>query len=132
MNFMYIIIKQVVLIVALPMACLLTLLTELFVFKPGIMYGYMILLILQALIAWPISLVLIVWERNYMLPAPPSRGHGIILLLFFTAMFAMQNLELLNIKNQQWFFKLKDFQDGIYFSLFLIRYLCTGGKNNLC
>jgi ATP-binding cassette subfamily B (MDR/TAP) protein 6 len=118
---------QVVLNASVSVICILTLIVELFVFKPGILYGYMILTLLQAIISWPMVITLIIWERKYMLPTPPSRGHGIILLLFWTGVFALQNLMILNIQNPQWFFEFKNFQDAIYFSLFLARYICLGG-----
>jgi ATP-binding cassette subfamily B (MDR/TAP) protein 6 len=111
----------------IPVISVVTVFIELFVFKPGIMYGVTILSLCQALIAWPMVWVLIMWERKYMLPAPPARGHGIILLLFWTGMFALQNLSFFNINNPSWFFQLKTFKDIILFSLFIAKYSALGG-----
>lgn len=109
-----------------PLISLMILFVRLFVLKPGIMYGYMILSVLQSVIVWPIVCVLILWERKYMLPTPPSRGHGIILLIFWTGVFALENLMFLNIRDPQWFFQLKTFKDIVLFSLFIARYVLTG------
>jgi len=111
----------------MPVFCILSFLLELLVLNPGVLYGYMVFDLIQGVIIWPIICVLILKERRYMFPTPPSRGHGIILLIFWTTQFALQNLILLNVENPLWFFKLKTFSDAISFSLFVFKYVVVGG-----
>lgn len=100
---------------------------KVFLGKPPALYGYMILPLLQGLLAWPLVCVLIIRERIYMLPAPPARGHGVILLLFWTAAFAFENLALLNIYSDDWFFKLKTPQDIVLLCIYVCKYVFTTG-----
>jgi len=109
-----------------PIISLMILFVKLYILQPGIMYGYMILSLLQAVIVWPMVCILILWERKYMLPTPPSRGHGIILLIFWTGLFALENLMFLNLKDPDWFFQLKTFKDIVLFSMFTARYVVIG------
>lgn len=94
---------------------------------PPALYGYMLLSLLQALVAWPLVCVLIIRERIYMLPAPPARGHGVILLLYWTAAFVFENLAVLNVYSEDWFFKLKTPQDIILLSIYACKYVFTAG-----
>lgn len=55
----------------------------------------------------------------------PPRGHGIVLLLFFTLTFIAQNVALVNINSKDWWFDMKDKEDRIEMSLFVTRYICT-------
>jgi ATP-binding cassette subfamily B (MDR/TAP) protein 6 len=64
-------------------------------------------------------------ERHYQLPSTPSKGHGIVLLLFFTLTFINQNAALVNINSQTWWFSLKNQTDNIEMGLFIARYIST-------
>lgn len=75
--------------------------------------------------AYLFAICLVVKERNYQLPAVPSRGHGIVLLLFFTLAFIAQNLALVNINSKDWWFDLKTKKDKIEMGLFVTRYVST-------
>jgi ATP-binding cassette, subfamily B (MDR/TAP), member 6 len=54
------------------------------------------------------SLVLLLVESKYMLPSVPSRGHGVILLIYWTLLFVAENLAFVNIKQKGWWFQLKE------------------------
>ncbi|ODM99680.1 ATP-binding cassette sub-family B member 6, mitochondrial [Orchesella cincta] len=100
---------------------------KVFLGDPQAVYGYMLLSLIQGLLAWPLVCVLVIRERIYMLPAPPARGHGVILLMFWTAAFAFENLALLNIYSEDWFFKLKNPKDIVLLSIYVCKYVFTGG-----
>lgn len=68
---------------------------------------------------------LIIKERHYQLPATPAKGHGVILLLFFTMTFICQNVALINLNADDWWFQMKNKQDKIEMGLFITRYVIT-------
>lgn len=100
-------------------------LVQLFLVHNGSLYGYLILYTTGNVIVWPLSLHLLYLERNALLPSIPARGHGLILLIFWTLTLIAQNLAFLNVKNEDWWFDLQTPADCIEFSLFLIRYVTT-------
>jgi ATP-binding cassette, subfamily B (MDR/TAP), member 6 len=75
--------------------------------------------------AYLFAICLVVKERHYQLPSVPSRGHGIVLLLFFTLTFIAQNVALVNINSKDWWFELKTKKDRIEMGFFVTRYICT-------
>lgn len=124
--------RSKLLVVQVMVALILTVLpliecfVQLYLVHNGILYGYLILYTVGNFIVWPLSLHLIRLERNALLPSIPSRGHGLILLIFWTLSFVSQNLEFLNMKNEDWWFDLATTADVVEFSLFVVRFICTG------
>ena len=72
-------------------------------------YGYEILDVVSALVAWPLCLVVLLVERNFQLPAAPSHGHGVVLITTWTSAFVLENFNLLSLNNQAFFFDLTQF-----------------------
>ncbi|KAK4322985.1 hypothetical protein Pmani_006291 [Petrolisthes manimaculis] len=87
-------------------------------------YGYMIIYFACNVVCWPLSLRLIFLERHYLLPTVPTRGHGIVLLVFWTLVLVGENLAFLNLRNEDWWFDLSTVTDKLEFSLFVLRYTC--------
>ncbi len=118
-------------IVQIVVALILTLLpilecsVQLYLVHDGVVYGYLILYTLGNMIVWPLSIHLLYLERNALLPSIPARGHGLILLIFWTTTFVAQNLAFLNIRNEDWWFDLETRADIAEFILFVIRFLAT-------
>lgn len=71
------------------------------------------------------AICLIAKERHNQLPSVPTRGHGIVLLLFFTLNFIAQNVALVNINSKDWWFNMTDRKDRIEMAFFVTRYVCT-------
>ena len=69
-------------------------------------YGYEWLSLAVNLIVWPLSMRLVILERYYQLPTPPSNGHGLVLLVFWTLAFVGENLTFINLRNETWWFDL--------------------------
>lgn len=86
-------------------------------------YGYMILSLVMTLFAYPYSLLVLKKERNFLLPSTPPRGHGLVLLLFWSCTFISENLAFVNLGQNEWWFKLKDMNDRIEMALFVLRYI---------
>lgn len=62
-------------------------------------------------------------ERYYLLPSVPTRGHGLVLLLFWTLAFIGENLTFVNMKQDDWWFKFTSLKDRVEMSLFVMRYI---------
>ncbi|XP_076031730.1 ATP-binding cassette sub-family B member 6-like isoform X1 [Oratosquilla oratoria] len=88
-----------------------------------VLYGYMIVVCVCNIVCWPLSLRLVFLERNYLLPSVPARGHGIVLLVFWTLVFVSENLAFLNLQNESWWFDLSTLTDKLEFILFVLRYV---------
>lgn len=69
------------------------------------------------------SIWLVLKERYYLLPSVPTRGHGLVLLVFWTLVFINENLSLINLKKEQWWIHVSSsFRDQVEMSLFVARY----------
>lgn len=58
-------------------------------------------------VAYPLSMCLVIKERLYQLPSVPTRGHGLVLLLFWTLAFINESLAFINLRHEDWWFNLK-------------------------
>ena len=68
--------------------------------------GFQLLVGLLSALSWPASLRLVWLERNSLLPAVPSRGHGLPLLLYWTTALLGQAAVLVNFRSPHWWFRL--------------------------
>lgn len=68
------------------------------------------------------SIVLVAKERYYALPSVPTRGHGLILLVFWTLIFINENLSIMNLKKEDWWFHIDTVKDKVEVALFISRY----------
>uniref|UniRef100_A0A336MLG8 ATP-binding cassette sub-family B member 6 n=1 Tax=Culicoides sonorensis TaxID=179676 RepID=A0A336MLG8_CULSO len=96
-----------------------------FVYDDHHIYGFMIMSLCFTVIGYMFSWCLIVKERYYLLPSVPTRGHGLVLLVFWTLAFATQNLVFINFKHANWWFNLSTNKDKIEMGLFIGRYITT-------
>ena len=67
-------------------------------------FGYQILSACLHCVAWLYTIPVICVERKRMLPSIPARGHGPVLLLFWTASLACDALALLSWFSDEWWF----------------------------
>ncbi|XP_057320450.1 ATP-binding cassette sub-family B member 6 [Microplitis mediator] len=86
-------------------------------------YGYMILTTCLTMIVYPYSVYILRVERHKLLPSVPPRGHGLVLLGFWTLAFIGENLTFFNIGKSEWWFHLNTPSDQIEMSLFVLRYV---------
>lgn len=59
--------------------------------------------------SYPFCICLIRKERYYQLPSLPTRGHGLILLLFWTLTLINEALAIVNLGHEDWWFHLKKY-----------------------
>ncbi|CAG0897622.1 unnamed protein product [Darwinula stevensoni] len=91
------------------------------------LYGYEILDICSASVTWPLSLYLLLIERRKMLPTIPTKGHGVVVLIFWSLAFIKENLSFININSLEWWFYLDTVTQKIEFALFVLRYIGSCG-----
>nr|UOU03329.1 ATP-binding cassette subfamily B7-2 [Brachionus rubens] len=88
-------------------------------------YGYLILNCAAKSISWIIAIILVYIESSKALPSIPSRGHGLILLIFWTLQLLIENSAFISFKGVEWFWKIESQSDKIRFSLWCFRYVAT-------
>lgn len=69
------------------------------------------------------SIMLIQKERHYMLPSVPTSGHGVVLLIFWALNFINENVSIMNLKREHWWFNILTIRDKTEMSLFVMRYI---------
>ncbi|XP_053680599.1 ATP-binding cassette sub-family B member 6 [Anopheles nili] len=116
---------QLFLLVVMPLLTVTRFVLEGFFFEGARVYGFMILSVLVALFVYPFSIVLLVKERYYLLPSVPTHGHGLVLLIFWTMVFVVQNAAFINLNYQHGWFRLDTLQDKVEFVMFVSRYVIT-------
>lgn len=115
---------QIFLLFFFPFVALLRFIFQIWAYPGGALYGYMILSCVLTCLMYPFSVCLVFKERFYLLPSVPTRGHGLVLLLFWTMTFITENLSFVNMEHEDWWFHLANMKDRIEMSLFVIRYIC--------
>lgn len=77
-------------------------------------------------IAFLFSIWLVLKERFYMFPSVPTRGHGLVLLVFWTMVFINENISIMNLKKEQWWIHVfATVRDQLEMSMFVTRYVCS-------
>ncbi|CAG9770126.1 unnamed protein product [Ceutorhynchus assimilis] len=114
---------QIFLTVFLPVLEAIRFILAVTVFEDTSVYGYMITSLTLTVFYYIYSLWIIRVERHYLLPSVPTRGHGIVLLIFWMLIFVSQNLAFLNLNQKDWWFKLEGVANKVEMSFFVIRYV---------
>ncbi|KAK3108532.1 hypothetical protein FSP39_010045 [Pinctada imbricata] len=90
-----------------------------------VVYGYDLLTCLALLYAWCASMRLLFLERGQVLPSIPTRGHGLVLLVYWTLAFVKENLPFISWWSPDYWWNLESSSDKIEFGLWVTRYSCT-------
>lgn len=113
---------QLLLLVLLPILAVIRFILEGFVFEGAQVYGFMIVSMCITLFMYPYSILLLIKERYYQLPSVPARGHGLVLLGFWTLVFIAENAVFVNLNYDKSWFHLNNNKDKAEFALFVLRY----------
>ncbi|XP_023176220.2 ATP-binding cassette sub-family B member 6, mitochondrial isoform X3 [Drosophila hydei] len=116
---------QMFLLLLVPVLALLRFFLNARIYPDGAIYGYMIFYTSVVCFSYPFCICLIVKERHYQLPSLPTRGHGLILLLFWTLTLINEALAIVNLDHEDWWFHLKNNKDEIEMGMFVTRFLCS-------
>ena len=76
-------------------------------------YGFEVLYLVGAMVKWPMALAVLVVERFYQLPTPPSHGHGFVLLMTWTGAFIAENLAFMSMDTESWWYHLTTVEDKV-------------------
>ncbi|KDR08849.1 ATP-binding cassette sub-family B member 6, mitochondrial isoform X3 [Zootermopsis nevadensis] len=114
---------QIFITFLLPILAVVRFILQATVLKGGFVYGYMILSLLLTIAMFPFSAILIILERNYLLPSVPTRGHGLVLLFFWTLVLASESLSFINLNRDDWWFHLTTLTDEIEMGVFVTRFV---------
>ncbi|XP_056002863.1 ATP-binding cassette sub-family B member 6-like [Ostrea edulis] len=87
--------------------------------------GYQLFTALSLLYCWMTSIRLMFYERRQMLPSIPTRGHGLILLVFWSLVFIKENLPFISWWSDSYWWSLKGYSDHLEFGLWVVRYSCS-------
>ncbi|XP_046805510.1 ATP-binding cassette sub-family B member 6 [Lucilia cuprina] len=116
---------QLFLLCFFPMLQLVRFLLNARIYDNSAVYGYMILSTVLICVSYPFSICLVHKERHFQLPSVPTRGHGLVLLLFWTLAFINESLAFINLRHEDWWFNLKTNKDEIEMGLFVTRFLTS-------
>lgn len=93
---------QVLAIVLMSLQGPTRLLLQLYLIEPKQIFVYQILVAVFSMVMWPLALGILCLERKRLLPSIPARGHGAIILLFWTLAFAAENMALISWFSPFW------------------------------
>ena len=99
-SFLYVL--QMALTIAMALEAVLRVSLQATVIEPLEVYPYQILVACFTAAAWLMSAMVISLERRKMLPSVPTRGHGLVLLLFVMLAFAAENVAFLSWFSPLW------------------------------
>ncbi|WAQ94586.1 ABCB6-like protein [Mya arenaria] len=92
--------------------------TDMMKIKGGVR-GVDILVFLCLFISWTATLRILGLERKQLLPALPSRRHGLVLLVFWTLAFLRENLAFISWWSHDWWWYLNSPADHAEFGLWV-------------
>ncbi|KAG4075106.1 hypothetical protein HA402_013501 [Bradysia odoriphaga] len=115
---------QIFLSLLVPILSFARFMFQMFYYDGGKVYGFMILAVALTCFAYPFSICLLVKERNYLLPSTPTRGHGLVLLIFWSLVFIVENLSFINMRHEDWWFHWHGPKDTAEMTFFVLRYIC--------
>jgi hypothetical protein len=79
------------------------------------LYGYQVLTMLTLVTAYIVSLRLVFLERNNALPSIPTRGHGLLLLVFWALALVRENIAFVSWWSKDWWWRLNSYVDFFCF-----------------
>jgi ATP-binding cassette subfamily B (MDR/TAP) protein 6 len=100
---------QIFFLLLLPALSIARLILQATLLNDHVIYGHMVLAVCLLSVSSLYSIVIVVIERKYMLPSVPTRGHGLVLLIYWTLLFITENLAFLNLKKEEWWFRLTEY-----------------------
>ncbi|PSN53264.1 ATP-binding cassette sub-family B member 6 [Blattella germanica] len=118
-------IAQIFFTFLLPILAIVRFILQATVLNGGAVYWYMILSVVLTALMFPFSVILIYWERNFQLPASPTHGHGLVLLMFWTLVLISESLSFINLRREDWWFQLTTLTDQLEMGVFVTRFVSS-------
>jgi len=114
---------QIFITLLLPVLAVVRFILQATLLNGGLISGYMILSLVLTITMFPFSAILIIFERNYLLPSVPTRGHGLVLLFFWTLVLISESVSFINLNREDWWFHLRTLTDEIEMGVFVARFV---------
>ncbi|XP_076021552.1 ATP-binding cassette sub-family B member 6 [Genypterus blacodes] len=92
----------------------------------GELPGYVLLYGCFSALGWAAAIALLRVERRRVLVRDRTRGHSIVLLLFWALAFSAENLAFVSWYSPHWWWSLETKQQQVEFGLWLLRFLGSG------
>lgn len=89
-------------------------------------FGYNVVYAVCTFLSWLVTIVVVRLERRRMLPSIPTRGHGLVLLLYWTVAFGIENISFISWFSPLWWWQNRDFTKKVELGLWCWRYCATG------
>ena len=71
-------------------------------------YVYNIMSACMVTLAWPIAIAVTCLERKRLLPSIPTRGHGLVLLVFWSVAFIIENVAFISWFSDDWWWQNRE------------------------
>ncbi|XP_012938229.1 ATP-binding cassette sub-family B member 6, mitochondrial [Aplysia californica] len=91
--------------------------------RERILLGYQVFEACALIMACIVSLWLLALEKRSMLPTTPSRGQGIVLLMFWGLFLIRETLFFVSWNDPAWWWQLETQYDEVEFGLFILRFV---------
>ncbi|XP_051983424.1 ATP-binding cassette sub-family B member 6 [Xyrauchen texanus] len=88
--------------------------------------GYVVLCGGLSMVGWIWAVALLRLERKRVLVRDRTRGHSVVLLLYWAIAFASENLAFISWMSPHWWWGLETSNQQIEFAFWLVRYFSTG------
>ena len=105
---------QIILSLVMAMESVVRFILQLIVIGNKTVYIYNIVSLCFMVLAWSITIMLVLLERRCVLPSISTRGHGLVLLVFWTTAFIVENLALVSWFSEEWWWIHRDHKYGLY------------------
>ncbi|ESO01170.1 hypothetical protein HELRODRAFT_192396 [Helobdella robusta] len=116
---------QLTLPIFLSIEALARVIIEVVVINKGVAYGYQIMCNVFLIVSWLVIVIVTYVECRWTLPSIPTRGHGLVVLVFVTLAFVIENLTFLSYFSPLWWFEERSRSNNIELGLFCARYFFT-------
>lgn len=93
--------------------------------ESGGVTGVDVLTFLCLAVSWACTLKILSLERRNILPTIKTKGHGLVLLIFWAMAFLRENLAFISWWNHSWWWYSERNTDHAELVLWIIRYSCT-------
>lgn len=92
----------------------------------GDLPGFVVLYGCLSTLGWIWAVGLLRLERKRVLVRDRTRGHSVVLLLYWAVAFAAENLAFVSWMSPQWWWALETPNQQVEFAFWLLRYFCSG------
>ena len=98
---------QVLLHVCLPLLAITRLILQATVITPKHLLGHQVLVAVATCVTYPLSIAVVMLERRRQLPSIPTRGHGLVVLMFWALAVVTEGVALTSWFSPLWWWNAR-------------------------